>query len=77
MKGKNLWRTLLSSFKIRYFAVLGNEMFSVYQRKTLLQTEAAQQGIHICVRDVSAAATLVLYNQRVCQVALENKFPRG
>lgn len=39
MKGKNLQHTLLSSFGgIRYFAVLGNEMISEYQREPPFQS---------------------------------------
>lgn len=80
-RGKNLQHTLLSCFgRIRYFAVLGNEMFSVYQREPPFWTGAPQKCIHLCIRGVSAAAVFVLYNKCVCQVllfALGNRLSHG
>lgn len=64
--------------RIRYFVVLGNETFSVYQREPPFGMGSSQQGIHVCITGVSTAATFVVYNQCVCQVlgfALENRLP--
>jgi len=81
MKGESVQCTLLSSFgRIRYFAVLRNEMFSVNQSEPLFWRGAPHQRIHVCIRGVSAAAAFVLYNQCVCQAlafALGNRLPDG
>lgn len=52
---------------------------SLYTIENLLFGQGfPQQGIHVCIRGVSAAATFVLYNQCVLCVlgfALENGLP--